>query len=156
MYADVITLFNRRKEESGEVWYPTIIRNVDLNADKGAIIAKYGEKSTDTASLHVRFTPSGEGDFILCHDGEGNELRKRYYPPKEWGRLDNFTDTITFQDGNDFDFFAVGAWADEPIRDLDYVDGGLYNYMNKWYDHVYAITSVAKYSVIPHFEILAK
>ena len=155
MYADTITLFNRRKEEGGVIWYPTILRNVDLNADRGAIIAKYGEQSTDKASLHVKFS-SFEGENVIAgHDGEGNEIRKRYYPQKEWRSLKNFGGTITFQDGNEFDFFAVGAWADEPVPDLNYVDG-LYAYMNKKYDHVYAITSVAKYSVIPHFEILAR
>lgn len=155
MYSDVITLFNRRKTEGGDVWYPTILRNVYLNADRGAIIAKYGEQSTDNASLHVKYsTPEGK-PVVTGHDGEGNTLEKVYYPPKEWARLESFSDTITFGDGNEFDFFAVGEWADEPIQDNDYVDG-LYNYMNSRYDHVYAITSVAKYSVIPHFEILAR
>ena len=155
MYSDTITLFNRRKEENGVIWYPTILRNVDLNADRGAIIAKYGEQSTDTASLHVKFSRSEDGALIIGHDGEGNEIRKKYHPPKEWRGLEDFSGTITFQDGNEFDFFAVGAWADEPVPELNYVDG-LYAYMNKKYDHVYAITSVAKYSVIPHFEILAR
>lgn len=155
MYSDTITLFNRRKEENGVVWYPTILHGVDLNADRGAIIAKYGEQSTDTASLHVKFSTSEEGDVIIGHDGERNEIRKKYHSPKRWRSLEDFSGTITFQDGNDFDFFAAGAWADEPIPDLNYVDG-LYAYMNKKYDHVYAITSVAKYSVIPHFEILAR
>lgn len=155
MYSDVITLFNRRKQDGGDVWYPTILRGVDLNADRGAIIAKYGEQSTDNASLHIKYSISEDKPVVTGHDGEGNALEKTYYPPKEWARLESFFDTITFGDGNEFDFFALGEWADEPIQDNDYVDG-LYNYMNSRYDHVYAITSVAKYSVIPHFEILAR
>ena len=41
------------------------------------------------------------------------------------------------------------------MNDADYVDG-FYNFCNTIYDYSFAITSVAKYSVIPHFELMAK
>jgi hypothetical protein len=41
-----------------------------------------------------------------------------------------------------------------PIKDDDYGREGFYNYMNDRYDYVFAITKVAEYSVIPHFEIM--
>lgn len=45
--------------------------------------------------------------------------------------------------------------ADEPIADDNYKNG-FYNYMNKSYDNVFAISTVSKFNLIPHFEIGAK
>ena len=149
MYADTITLFNRRSGTDGDVWFPTILRGVDLNNDKAAIVAKYGEQSADNARLHIKFTESNGSTFV----GE-----KRYYPPKEWANLeaDEQKDSITFAGGSAFDFFILGVWDDsQPIDDDGWLDG-FYNYMNARFDYVFSITSVAKYSVIPHFEIMAK
>ena len=57
----------------------------------------------------------------------------------------------------EFDFFYAGEWPDEsPVSDSEYGIDGFYDYMNAKCDYVYAITSVAQYSVIPHFEIMAK
>ena len=42
-----------------------------------------------------------------------------------------------------------------PIADADYRNG-FYNYMNKHYDNVFAISTVSKFNLIPHFEIGAK
>ena len=41
------------------------------------------------------------------------------------------------------------------LSDNDYVEG-FYDYMNSTFDGVYAITSVAKFDLIPHFEITGK
>lgn len=149
MYADTITIFNRYKESGDVSWYPTVIRNVDLNIDKAAIVAKYGEQSTDNARLHVKYESEQENALISG---------KRYLPPKSWAAQDTteLPDTITFASGNDFDFFIVGEWAEpDPILDDEFLDG-FYNYMNSRYDYVFSVTSVAMYSVIPHFEIMAK
>lgn len=149
LYADTITLFNRYQSKLGDTWYPTVLRNVDLNIDKAAIAAKYGENSADTATLHVKYQRQGAGILV------GG---KPYLPPKEWDRQINdlLPATVTFSDGADFDFFCLGDWGSvEPIADNDYLDG-FYDHMNKNYDYVFAISSVAMYSVIPHFEIMGK
>lgn len=149
MYSDTITLFNRHEQTGGVVWYPTILRGVDLNVDKAAMIAKYGEQTADNAMLHIRFKRNSGEVYI----GD-----KRYLPPKLWANqtADELPGTLTFTGGSGFDFFIVGEWDDTaPINDNEFLDG-LYNYMNKRYDFVFSINSVAQYSVIPHFEITAK
>ena len=68
--------------------------------------------------------------------------------------ISNKAKSITFTSGTDFDFFMLGEYSTtEPIADNDYIDG-FYNYVNDEYDYVFAITKVAEYSVIPHFEIM--
>ena len=129
------------------MWYPTILRGVNLNIDKAAIIAKYGAESKDNAALNVRYT-------VL--DGKKMIGDKPYLPPKEWERQTNdmLPKTVTFASGIDFDFFMVGEYENtEPIPDDDYIDG-FYNHINNTCDYVFAVTSVAEYSVIPHFEIM--
>lgn len=150
MYDATVTLFCQYKDQRKNVtWYPTVLRNVNLNKDKAAIIAQYGAESQDNAVLNVRYTKSG-GDIYV--------LNKIWLPPKEWDRQTNdlLSSSLTFTDGQDFDFFFEGEWPDEnPIGDEDYGIDGFYNYMNRYYDYVFAITSVGgPYSVIKHFEIM--
>lgn len=161
MYKDTITLFNR---VSGG-WIPTVLTGVDLNADRGAIIQQYGANSTDNAKLHIICGTDGSVNGISVHS------------PKSYAG-----EGIAFRYGNDFDFFWHGVWEeptpvesetvesetaesvtvaetvaedDPPIKDSDYTNG-FYDYMRKNFDEVYCITSVARYSVIPHYEILAR
>lgn len=145
MYQDTITLFNRY----GSNWYVTILNNVDLNADRACITAKYGESSKDNAKLHIKYIKNGEVIIVGT---------KRYIEPKEYANQteEQAKDTLTFRSGDDFDFFALGAWdGDSVISDDDFTDG-FYNHINAAYDGVFAITSAGRYSLIPHFEILAK
>lgn len=150
MYQDTITLFNRyRSRADGDFWYPTVIHNVDLNIDRAAIIARYGAQSADNALLHIRYTVNDNGEPVIAN--------RVFLLPKVWENQinDNLPNSITFSAGQEFDFFWVGEWSGEAIiKDNDY--SGLYEYMNKRYDQVYAITGVAQYSVIPHFEIMGK
>lgn len=149
MYSDVITLFNRYDMGGDDVWHPTVLRGVDLNIDKAAIVAKYGENATDNARLHVRYTSD---DGVVKIGG------KTYLPPKEFKAQNSAVAAkcITFATGQNFDFFIVGEWkGGEPVDDVEYIDG-FYNFCNNIYDYCFAITSVAQYSVIPHFEIMAK
>lgn len=148
MYSDAITLFNRVRLTTGDVWYPTILRGVDLNIDKAAIIAKYGAESADNARLHIKYRL--EAGAVVVGG-------KKYLPPKEWHRQerDEMAQSLTFTDGVDFDFFIVGEWSEDEINDNEFIEG-FYSYMNSRFDYVFSITSVAKYSVIPHFEIMAK
>ena len=147
MYSDKITLFNHYKSRLGDMWYPTVIDGVNLLIDKAAIVAKYGAESKDNAILNIHYQIV-DGQILI--DG------KPYLPPKEWDRQtnDKLAESITFTSGKDFDFFMLGEYpTTKPIADDDYVDG-FYNHVNDEYDFVFAITSVAKYTAIPHFEIM--
>lgn len=147
MFSDTVTVFNRYKSRLGDMWYPTVIRGANLLIDKAAIVAKYGAESKDNAILNIHYQ---------IVDGQITVDGKHYLPPKEWDRQTNdmLSETITFTGGLDFDFFMLGEYPiTDPIADDDYLDG-FYNQINSEYDYVFAITSVAKYSVIPHFEIM--
>lgn len=147
MYDKTITLFNHYKSRLGDMWYPTVIDGVNLLIDKAAIVAKYGAESKDNAILNIHYQ-TVDGQILI--DG------KPYLPPKEWDAQTNdlLAGSITFTSGTDFDFFMLGEYpTTEPIRDDDFVDG-FYNHVNDEYDFVFAITSVAKYTAIPHFEIM--
>lgn len=150
MYRDTITLFNRYKSDAGDVWYPTILRNVNLNLDKAAIIAKYGTESQDKAILNIRY-----------HIADGNKMvgDKIWLPPKTWSGqgIDSLPSSITFKSGQDFDFFWIGEWkGEEPISDDAHGIDGFYDYMDNRHDYVFAVSSVSMYSAIPHFEITGK
>ena len=148
MYRDTITLFNRKPgtRGQGDTWYPTVIKNVDLRIDRAAILAKYGSQSQDNAVLHVRYKLDGAETMVAG---------KQWMPPKEWDKTE---DSITFASGNEFDFFFKGEWEEGIVTDADprWNTEGFYNYMNRTRDYVFAITSVARYSLIPHFEIMGK
>lgn len=150
MYKDVVTLFNRKEGSEGDTWYPTILRNVRLNMDKAAILAKYGAQSSDSAVLNVRYKMDGEKIIVAG---------KRWLPPKQWETQQNHSEAVTFTPGDRFDFFWLGDWGNEnPVHDADYFsDMDFYTYMNRTHDYVFAVSSVGgPYSVIPHFEILGK
>lgn len=152
MYNDTITLFIRKEGEDGDTWFPRVLRGVHLNADRAAIVSQYGAESADAAQLHIQYTET---------NGEKTVAGKTWVPPKEWEKLTDKTGVLTFTPGNRFDFFWAGDWGNETtIHDADYAVGatsGFYNYMNKNFDFVFAITSVGgPYSLIPHFEILGK
>lgn len=146
MYTDTVTLFNRVPGGRGEpdTWYPTVIKGVNLNIDRAALIAKYGAESQDAAALHIRYTRNG--DRISVAD-------KTWMPPKSWN---GESDTLTFKGGALFDFFWAGEWHGGIVTDEEYGDEGFYNYMNRTHDYVFAISAVAQYSIIPHFEIMGK
>lgn len=149
MYQDTITLFNYYKSSLGDMWYPTVINGVNLLIDKSAIVAKYGAESNDNAILNIRFDITNSQIMV---NG------KEYLPPKEWERQtnDKLTESITFASGTEFDFFILGEYpVIEPIVDEDFRTG-FFEAVKKEYDYVFAITSVAKYTVIPHFEITGK
>lgn len=149
MYQDTITLFNKYIDSMGNtMWFPHVLSGVNLIVDKAVINAKYGEVSKDNAVLNVRYKKNG--DVIMIDD-------KPYLPPKEWENQtnDKLPNSITFSsEGTEFDFFMLGDYGNtEPILD-EY--GDFYNEMQKNHDFVFAITGVAKLTVIPHFEITGK
>ena len=168
LYKQTVTLFNRailgrsakvgqflvgvdivgRASAEGDLyWVPTLLTNVHLIVDRSIIVSTYGEQSSDNARLHVRYLPSGGFAYV-----QGI----KYYQPKEWKRLYTTEGAISFKFGDDFDFFVEGDLTDLGfVKDDDYRDG-FYNYANKHYDNCFAITSVSKFNLIPHFEIGAK
>ena len=148
MYNDVITVFNRYENSSGVFWYPSVLKNVNVNIDKGYVLRQYGADSQDNAILNVKYRIS---------DGEKFVGNKKWLPPKQWDAQTNdlLSETITFYGGNDFDFFWMGNWEGAgPISDDDY--NGFFNYMSKKHDYVFRMTNVSTLSVIPHFEITGR
>ena len=150
MYNDTITLFCRKPggRGQGDLWIPTIIRNVNLNIDRAAIMAKHGAQSQDRAALSIRYVKENDGIYVPC----GASKKKLWMPPMKWAGAE---DTFTFKSGTDFDFFWQGEWDGGAVSDADY-DGGFFNYMNRTCDDCFAVTSVARYSVIAHFEIMGR
>ena len=150
MYNDTITIFNRKIDDNGDYWYPTVLHNVHLNTDRAAILAKYGEGTQDAAAVNIRYHFREDAKMI----GD-----KTWLPPKEWEKQEDVSEYITFKSGDTFDFILAGEWPGiHPIDNTEYMDlNGFYNYMNKEYDFVFAVSSVGgPYSVIPHFEILCR
>lgn len=148
MYNDTITLFNRYSSNAGDIWFPTVLYNVDVNLDKAVAVSKFGENTTDKGQVHIKYQTKGGVPYVKA---------KRYVLPKEWENqlTDEQKNSITFTSGEEFDFIYVGEYPEALIKDDDYTKG-FFDYMKKTYDEVYAITSVAKYDVIPHFEISIK
>ena len=155
MYDKTITLFNRYDSQTGTVWYPHILTGVDLNTDRGAILKKYGQDSTDNAQLHVRYHLRDGAKMIT--DSTGNELE--WLLQKEWAKQTNdaLEKSITFAPDS---FFWEGVWNGGVVSDADYTDRryeGFYAYMNAKNDNVFLITSAGgPYPLIPHFEILGR
>lgn len=150
MYTDTITLFNRHKSGTVDMWYPTVLYNVNLNIDRASVIAKYGAESSGNAILGVKY-----------HVVDGNKMigDKIWLPPKKWASQneDSLSTSLTFATGNEASFFIIGeSECESPISDEEYRDG-FYNYMNKSHDYAFSVVSVnGPYSVIPHLEIVAK
>lgn len=151
MFSQTITFFNRKKIDEGDVWYPTVIRNVHVDLDRAAVLAKYGPKAADNAALYVPYSKDIEGNILVAG--------KCWLPPKEWAARPEIVGFVTFTPGDRFDFFWLGDWgSEEAIYDADHVaDMGFYNHMNRLHDFVFAVTSVGgPYRLIPHFEIMGK
>ena len=172
MYTDVVTVFNRYEDILKNVtWYPSVIKGVNLLIDKSAIVAKYGPESKDNAILNIKHIHSvtnnpSEGEllwraFIQCKkviDEKEVLVGKEWLPPKEWEHQtnDKLADSITFEIGTYPDFFMFGEYPElNPIKDDDYRNG-FFETIKREYDYVFAITSVAMYTTIPHFEITGK
>lgn len=148
MYHDTVTIFTRNRSRLGDMWYPTILHDVNVNTDRANIVSRYGEQAADSAVLNVMYE-----EF----DGQKRIEGKRFLKPKEWDAQvnDDIADSITFHTGEDFDIFYLGIFSSEPIADDDY-DEGFYDFMQANFDDVYAITGYSEFSVIPHFEIIGR
>lgn len=154
IYQQTVTLFNRyENSEKSLVWIPTVLTGVHLVMDKAKLISMYGENTTDNVMLHILYDKNEEGNIVV-----GDKL---YVLPREFEKLSDKDGYITFQMGDKFDFFMEGIWtvdgqeSDAEISDDSYKNG-FYNYMNHSFDNVFAVTSCARYSLIPHFEITGR
>ena len=145
MYRDTVTVFNCKRGIDGDIWYPTILHDVNLNMDKGSVIKQYGAESQDNAILFVRYTK--DGDTIKV----GSNI---WLPPKEWQGLSDQAGKFTFDDNGDF--FWLGEWSGSVAYEGAYGSQTFYEYMLANYDFVFAVTSVNYLSVIPHFEVTGK
>lgn len=155
MYDRKITLFNYYESATtGDAyWYPHVLSNVDLNTDRGAIIKKYGPDTADNAQLHILYGINKSDQKVIANKS-GDAIP--WLPPKEWRKQTNdiLSETLTFSPEDDF--FWEGEWDKGIVNDDDF-PGGFYQYMNQNKDNVFKITSVGgPYTLIPHFEILAK
>ena len=152
LYKQTVTLFNRVERPGGDIiWYPRVLTGVHLVTDHSSSWNTYGGQQGDNVRLHVRYTQSADGRALIGG--------LTYVNRKEWRSLKSIDRYITFGygDNNDFDFFMEGKFSPiTVISDSDYSRNGFYNYMNKNYENVFAITSVSKYNLIPHFEIMAR
>ena len=74
MYNDVITVFNRYENFSGVFWYPSVLKNVNVNIDKGYVLRQYGADSQDNAVLNVKYRISNGEKFI--GDKKGISVKK--------------------------------------------------------------------------------
>lgn len=162
IYNQTITLFNRIPGIRGEptIWIPTIIEGVHLVVEKSSSWDNRGGRSENNARLHIQYKTFGGKPFIRCKTTCGVNLYSEWYEPKAWRRLLDPGAGLTFSFGenNDFDFFAEGT-IDEfpaPISDENFEHKGFYRYMKDNYDNVFAICSVSKHNLIPHFEITAR
>lgn len=150
LYKQTVTVFNRVKSSYGDdvLWYATVIEGVHLIVDKSSAWTTQGEKASDNAKLHIRYRTEN-GNVIVAG--------KPWYEPKAWRALTIPEDAVTFNYGDAelFDFFMEGAFDEcaSPISDEQFGRKGFYAYMNSKYDNVFAITSVSKKNLIPHFEI---
>lgn len=148
-----VTIFNRKAGDRGrgDTWYPTVIRNAFLQIDRAAVMEKYSTNSQDNAELHIDYTVKDGTVFVQCGDG----VEKPYMDQKEWDKTE---DSITFANGTNFDFFWKGEWTDGIVSDEEewLGDEDFYTYMNRKYDHVYAVNLVAQKQLLPHFEIMGK
>ena len=146
MFDKTITVFNKYDDGTGNItWYPHVLHNCQLIVDKAAKVAASGLESADAASLIIDYQDTDGGIFF-----DGVE----YTGPKDWRAAENREKYITFTEKEDF--FFVGEFPEDPVNDEEYqtmLTEGFYDHMNKRYDDVYLISTVAVYTLIPHVEI---
>ena len=151
IYKQTVTLFNRKDVNGVTFWYATVLNGVHLKIDRSIIISTYGEQAADNAMLHIQYEPSGDNAVVSVSGGS-----RIYMMPKVYRSSGDPDSNITFAFGDKFDFIYAGVYGESgPFNDEDYKDG-FFNYMNKTYDEVFAITNCSKFNLIPHFEITAR
>lgn len=147
MYDKTVTVFSRKKEGSDTIWYATVMEGTSFTATVAETVnAQAREQTGDNVRLVVRTEPESDGTVFVSG--------KEYLTPKAWNEADAISDSFSLKSGSDFDFFVYGDYDEyNGAKDSEYMPNGFYQYMRKKYDHVYAISHVALFTVLPHFEI---
>jgi len=147
VYDKTITVFSRKKQGKDTVWYATVMDGVSITDT--VVESENGqarEHTGDNVRVVVRTQPESDGTVFVSG--------KEYLNPKEWNRADAISDSFSLKSGSDFDFFIYGDYDEfDGAKDSLYEPNGFYQYMRKNYDRVYVISSVALFTVLPHFEI---
>lgn len=164
IYAQTITLFNRIPGRNGEptMWVPTVIDGVHLIVRRSSNWNSHGGKGTDDVKLNIPFKWHWDDAMISCRNGsdKSTQILKKYYSKEDWHKKLEPEDGITFSfgDNDDYDFFIEGVFDEfpSPISDRNFERRGFYGYMNAKYGNVFVISSVQKFSLIPHFELTAR
>lgn len=164
IYTQTITLFNRIPGRNGEptMWVPTVIDGVHLIVRRSSGWNNHGGRTSDDVMLHIPFTWRGDDAMISCRskDDKTQKVLKKWYSKEDWHRNLEPEDGITFAFGesDDYDFFIEGVFDEfpSPISDRNFERKGFYGYMNTNYGNLFAITSVQRFSLIPHFELTAR
>ena len=139
MFQDVVTVFNRREE----LWYPTVLRGVQVQAAEGAAPTALGGERTGAVTVLVPYVP-GEPDTVAG---------KTYLPPKKWRQTAEPEKCVTFTAGERFDALLLGPWEGAgPIRDDTWPEG-FFARLRRERDGVYAVAAVKRFRSLPHFEI---
>lgn len=164
LYAQTITLFSRVQAGHGSpvMWHPTVIDGVHLITDHASSWNVNGGRTNDNAKLHIRYVPVNGEAIVHCRDlqHQGQLLMKKWCPVKAWRRTPDPDTCLSFAygDNDDYDFFIEGVHDAflAPVSDDAFGRNGLYAYLNTLYDNVFAITSVHKCDLLPHFVIGAR
>ena len=151
IYTQTVTMFTRHHETVNGVeklyWYPTVIPSVHLVANRAKIISMYGELCQDNVLLHVRYAPNG-ADAVVAG--------KTYVKPLVYAGMQDVSNYITFNMGDNFDFFMEGDWGSTTSIDDDTYSSGFFDYMNHSRDHVWAVSNCTQYFLLPHFELTGR
>ena len=115
MFEDVVTVYNRYKQNGTERWQRTVLQGVYSNAVKGANFRKTGVAANDSVVLIIPHSAATQGE---------------YRKPKEWEALADKTGFWTLQSG---DTVVKGALEYEVERSAAEL---------KQFDDVLTITSV--------------
>lgn len=143
MYLDTVTLFNYHSATNK--WYPTVLTGVDAGEDVSGKKDEMGIQNEDRTILLVPCAANKTVNVGI--------KSKPYLSPKEYAKVQNPANFITFD--KEQDFFVIGEYNTSPIDDDTEADG-LYHRLNDERDGVYAIKSCSFYSLLPHFEIIGK
>lgn len=149
MYTDTITVFNKLSVKKQVFWYPTVIRNVELQITAGRNRNSTGLENADSSKVFICYTGSNGKIMVKTSD----EQEKEYQKPKAWKRCTGKNQVFTFQEG--IDFFIQGEYPEEVIEESEYEDG-FFNYMTEQYDDIFLVNKVDVYKTIPHLEIGGK
>ncbi len=146
MNVGTITVFNRYDAAANEVrYYATIIHGATLQVDKAAAVSTSGLKDADSMWCSIPYENHTEYCTVNGH---------LHLSPKEWAAQigDAMEQSVTFDEGRDI--LLDGEWiGSKVINDADYPRAGFLQYLRDRFDGVYLITSVARYDLIPHFEL---